>query len=1041
MATLNGTANDDAILGTNTADTINGFAGSDELSGEFGDDIVNGGDGNDILYGGLGNDTLNGEANDDTLVGDLGIDTLNGGGGNDILQGDADGQVDKLSGGSGNDVYFNNEFTDAIFEGAGDGYDVVLTTSDLSMSANVEEARLLGIGNIGIRGNAQDNVLIGNDGSNLFDLQSGGADTVSGGRNSDGYLGVANDDTIVELAGGGINDRIVTVEATYTLPAFVESLSFIMLVNLALVFTGNATANYIVTGEGNDTLNGLGGADTMVGLAGNDTYVVDDIGDIVTESSGIFNGDDTVQSSVTYTLSNDVEALVLTGAAAINGTGNTLSNTLTGNGAVNTLTGGLGNDTLDGGLGADILIGGFGNDTYLVDAAGDQVQEGAGQGNDTVRSLVTFTLGDNVEFLTLTGAGNTNGTGNTSNNIITGNTGNNRLDGQIGNDAMFGGLGNDVYVVDSTLDTVSENIDEGDDRVESSVNFTLSANVERLTLTGASNINGTGNAIANVLIGNAGDNTLSGKAGADTMIGGLGNDTYVVDDALDIVTEGLNAGTDKVLSSVDHVLKANVEDLSLIGTAISGTGNALANDMLGNGLNNTLNGLAGDDVMTGAAGNDTFFVDSVGDLVIENVGGGDDLVNSSIAYTLGDNVEHLTLIGAAAINGTGNILTNVLNGNAAANTLTGLDGADILDGKGGADTMIGGVGSDTYFVDNIGDVVTEAADEGTGDRVHSTRTYALTENVEVLQLFGVSNISGTGNALKNTIFGNSGINRLDGGADIDLLHGGAGNDTYVVDHVSDKTIEFANEGTDTVESSVTFILANHVERLTLTGASIINGTGNTLDNIIIGNAAANTIDGKAGADTMAGGQGDDIYIVDNVGDTVIEGASSGTDLVQSFISYTLPSHVEKLVLIVGAIIDGAGNAAANEITGNSQVNVLSGGLGLDTLRGNAGADDFFFAAANQGLDTIADFVVGFDDLRIDASGFGGGLAAGPLAADRLLVGAATPTATQAFGQFLYNTTSRELFWDFNGVAAGGVIHFATLTGAGILTVNDFEIVA
>jgi Ca2+-binding RTX toxin-like protein len=253
-----------------------------------------------------------------------------------------------------------------------------------------------------------------------------------------------------------------------------------------------------------------------------------------------------VLSDVTTTLSANVELLVLTGASAINGTGNSLANTLSGNSAAN---------TLDGGVGADILAGLDGNDTYLVDNAGDLVIELANNGIDTVQSTVTYTLTANVENLTLTGTAAINGTGNIldnvllgngANNTLTGGAGNDMFDGGAGNDTMVGGMGNDTYVVTAVGDVVTENANEGTDTVQSSLAYTLGANVENLTLTGTTAINGTGNGSANVMIGNSGVNVLTGANGNDTLRGGLGNDTVNGGSGNDIFLFGRGDGQDLV---------------------------------------------------------------------------------------------------------------------------------------------------------------------------------------------------------------------------------------------------------------------------------------------------------------------------------------------------------------------------------------------------------------------------------------------------------------------------------------------------------------
>ena len=410
----------------------------------------------------------------------------------------------------------------------------------------------------------------------------------------------------------------------------------------------------IAGNENNNVLDGGTGADTLWGSLGNDTYVVG-TGDTVVEAANA--GTDLVRSSVSFTLSDNVENLTLTGTGAINGTGNSLNNTFLSNSAANVLTGATGHDT------------------YIV-GTGDTVVEAANAGTDLVRSSVSFTLSDNVENLTLTGTGAINGTGNSLNNTFLGNSAAN---------VLTGATGHDTYIV-GTGDTVVEAVNAGTDLVRSSVSFTLSDNVENLTLTGTGAINGTGNNLNNTFLGNSAANVLTGATGHDTYIVGAG----------DTVVEQANEGTDLVRSSVSFTLSDNVENLTLTGTgAINGTGNS---------LNNTLTGNSGANVLTGGAGHDTYIV-GAGDTVVENTAEGTDLVQSSVSFTVGDNVEKLTLTGTAAIDGTGNSLSNTLTGNSGANVITGATGND---------TMIGGLGNDTYMVDRSEGRDTISENDGTG---------------------------------------------------------------------------------------------------------------------------------------------------------------------------------------------------------------------------------------------------------------------------------------------------------------------------------------
>lgn len=236
-----------------------------------------------------------------------------------------------------------------------------------------------------------------------------------------------------------------------------------------------------------------------------------------------------------------------------------------------------------------------------------------------------------------------------------------------GEDAMIGGAGNDTYNVNSAGDQVLEAPGGGIDTVVSRLaSYTLGFDVENLTLDNtfgafSTALNGTGNTLANVMTGNDRNNILSGGDGNDTISGGNGIDTLNGDNGDD----SLNGG--------------------------------IGNDALNGGFgNDTLNGGTGTDTMTGSIGNDTYFVDAAGDVVVEGAFlGGIDTVFSSVSETLDANVENLTLQNVfTAVNGTGNIGNNIINGNNFNNTLSGLDGADTVNGAAGNDTISGGNGND-----------------------------------------------------------------------------------------------------------------------------------------------------------------------------------------------------------------------------------------------------------------------------------------------------------------------------------------------------------
>lgn len=465
----------------------------------------------------------------------------------------------------------------------------------------------------------------------------------------------------------------------------------------------------------NDIINGGGGNDQMFGNGGTLDLLFGDEGD---DFMGVADGGDHLLDG---------------------GSGN------------DQLFGANGNDALDGGRDNDFMQGGSGNDTYIVDIHdivdglfGDRVLEFANQGNDTVKSSVSFRLPDNVENLTLTGTSNINGIGNASDNSIIGNAGINQLfggggndilNGATGNDFMQGGAGNDTYIVDSSGDILDELTFPGDDAVLSSITFTLpvAASIESLTLTGTTDINGTGNNLSNTILGNAGNNLLAGLNGNDSLIGGSGFDKLTGGAGNDSFDGGNGIGLDQVVEAgnvnftlTNTTLTGNgtdtltgIEGAELTGGSGNNTFDTTKFDLGGVTLfggagddtlktgkgNDTIRGDAGNDTMQGGDGIDTYFVDSSNDKVIEtSATGGNDFVNASASFTLGANVENLTLIGAGGsnINGTGNGLDNTIKGDANNNTLKGKDGKDILTGRGGNDILVGGTGTDS-LTGNSGD--------------------------------------------------------------------------------------------------------------------------------------------------------------------------------------------------------------------------------------------------------------------------------------------------------------------------------------------------
>lgn len=613
---------------------------------------------------------ITGNSLNNTLEGFAGPDTLIGGAGNDTLNGD-DGSAaerDELYGGKGNDTFAINDTMDVVFESLNEGTDTVQAAMDFTLPQHFENLSLNGAAVSGI-GNELANVLRGNSSANTLSglfgndtiFGDGGGDTILAGPGDDVVRGQDGDDV---MDGGDGKDLLVGNDGGDTIRGGGGDDK---LFGQAEVNTGGSDndddgANDVLFGDdGNDALFGFGGDDSLDGGNGNDamsggpgadTYIVGSTGDKVIEAANA--GYDEVFSSVTLTIPANVESVVLTGIANINALGSKADDTLRGNSGNNTISGlagfdelyggegndviyggddadflygdlggsGLGNDTLDGGKGDDAMFGDDGDDVYRVDSTEDAAVEEPDRGHDRVETTVSYALFPDVEDLVYIGKLPVGValTGNESANRIIAGKAHDTLDGGAGNDTLIGGSGDDTYHVDGLGDIVTEAANGGRDTIIShAAEYALPGNVENFTIADDAPLGagGSGNGLANSMLGNAdsnilfggdGNDLMNGGAGADTLDGGVGDDTYLID-TLDSFHDFIGEGYDKAIAQVSGCVLtpgSYTEELQLaaIADVISGFGNELANVITGNAFANVLGGGAGHDTLKGGGGDD-----------------------------------------------------------------------------------------------------------------------------------------------------------------------------------------------------------------------------------------------------------------------------------------------------------------------------------------------------------------------------------------------------------------------------------------------------
>jgi Ca2+-binding RTX toxin-like protein len=726
---------------------------------------------------------------------------------------------------------------------------------------------------------------------------------------------------------------------------------------------------------------------------------------------------------------------------------------LYGNDGNDTLLGGNGDDHLIGGAGGDRLVGGAGKDTasyadanaavkVFLHKIADNTGYAAGDSYDGIEVIDGSTFHDLLE-----GDANDNQFwANDGNDTIKGFGGHDTLKGADGSDILFGGAGNDYFEggtghdyltyefstagvgVTVSLEDSSKNTNEakGDTYIE----------IEGLTgtswddiLIGRNTVGPNGEPIHDEIYGSGGNDLVIGGAGNDLLYGNDGNDTLQGGTGNDY----MNAGAGFNYASYAGATAAVWADLE---NAAANKGEAAGDTY---GLENgkiTIQGLIGskfDDTLTGGHG-------------------GDDLL----------------------IGGDGN------------DQLAGWDGSDTLDGGAGVDSLNGMGGFDyvSYQSSRMGVIVVmpSSGDEGSGK-------VGEDDFADIEGLIGSNfNDALTGNEFDNRLRGELGNDVLNGGAGNDTLEGGDGSDRYYV-AAGDRIVEHAGQGTDTVVIAANFVLADkndfaNIENFILDVSTIASElSGNEDANALTGNDAANklyglggndvlsglggndalyggwgddVIDGGTGIDRMEGGIGNDVYYINDLGDSVIEAAGQGIDTVYASVNFNMGAGTEvEFVYATGsANVQLTGSSFANAITGNAGANKIYGGsgndkvygeLGNDMLYGQAGRDVFVFNTRlnkSTNVDKIYDFRYQDDSFQLDNKIFtklGSGTESRPkkFNSDMFVNG---KKAQDREDRIVYDKKTGSLYYDQDGTGSKAQVKIATIVNKAILKFDDFFVI-
>ena len=935
---VEGSAFADVLTGDAGANRLFGGVGDDVLSGGAGDDMLDGGTGADLLDGGAGFDwvdygsssaavvvdladgaasggeaagdrligieAVHGSAFADTLSGNDGADSIGGGAGDDRI--DGRGGDDLLVGGAGADTLIGGAgFDSADYSGSGGAVTVDLVAGT-GIGGDAQGDRLQGVERL--IGSGFDDVLTGDGFDNVL-VGGAGADRLTGGGGIDTADYSTSSAAVNAVLGGTGSGGDAQGDVLTGIENLVGS-------GFDDVLVGDGAVNALSGGAGNDRLVGNGGADRLDGGAGND------IADFSTRASAV------AADLAAGTASDGVSLIAIEG--------------LVGSAFDDVLNGDAGDNWLVGGKGADLINGRDGLDTadYSGSAAAVQVDlalpvqggtgDAAGDRLTSIEALVGSAFDDSL-------------TGVEAAEALYGGAGNDRLEGRGGDDLLQGGAGADVLIGGAGVDTVDYSANAVAISINLQTGMSSGGDAEGDRFDGVEHFIGTG--FADTIIGDGADQILTGGAGGDRLDGAGGFD--IVDYAGSAAGVKVNLATN-ILSGGDAQGDSLAGIEGIVGSAFADTltGDANANRLEGGAGNDALDGGAGADVMIGGTGDDSYVVDNAGDQVIEAVGGGNDIVRTSLSsLTLADGVEDLSYSGSGGFTGTGNALDNSLYGKASDDSLYGLDGDDKLVGGAGADLLDGGAGRDqvdytksTAVTVNLATNVNHGGD-AEGDRLVGIET-VIGSNYS-------DSITGSDDPLLGDILygrggddllvGGAGDDQLDGGGGNDVMRGGTGNDLYIVYEAGDQVIEAAGEGRDRIRTAATsYTLGANIEELVYTGTIGATMTGNALDNFIVGSGGEDRLAGGDGADMLRGGAGGDVLDGGTGSDTVDYTGSLGGVLVN--LRTQTASGGDAMGDMLVSIENAQGSAFADVLLGSAGANVLTGGDGDDALSGDDGND-------------------------------------------------------------------------------------------------------